>query len=1106
MPSFKLTAFLSLAVLLLATQIPWNMQALNALKAAHAAKPLNSPVAVSLGFSVFVGGTAGIGAALAVKTAKYSTNPNIHIVGRSKASAEKVLAELKAVNKDGQYQFHECDISLLSNARALASTLAQQLPKINLLVLTPGILSMNGRTETTEGHDVKMVLHYYSRALFIDSLVPNLKAAADAKEEARVMSVLDSLRGDYNKVLWDDMELKKSFTLGNAAQHCMAFTDVAVQRFSRLHPSISFQHAYPSLVATDIGRSLPWYAAGPLSTLSKVFGSAAENTAEFFFDALVNPAMATGPHFVDSKGKEVQKADSPEDVQEKIWEHTRSVIEGIRRGIGAALAVKAAKHSVNPDIHIVGRNRASAEKVLAELRAANPNGTYHFQHECDVALLSNGRTLATTLSRQLPKINLLVLTAGMLSFSGPTETSEGNDVRMVVHYYSRMFFIDALLPNLQATATGLGNARVMSVLNGTEGHYRKLLWDDLDSQELVYSRKRESVFYLNDGCGFAISTSATLANVSAEKDHRFLPDMEGRSQLTPPLSETTAWKGTPSVSCRRRKVKCDGIKPICGACSRSLGSFSDCEYVESGHSQTQIMEESIALIESRIRELESPDASNHSVTLQNPYPFAGPSTSVQSSSMTINMDMFLGGVAWTRPTAYNALSGVALPSPIPASMGPNEPRGVINIGLRQEEPPAAIMQALVHTFIHHSAEIGCFLNIPRLLEVTDHPDANVRPLPALMVAIYLWGIRLCNSAEFNDYEELYLSRAVDQAAQSLPLDRPRKVLQKIQAEILLAYFFFSKGRNVEGRYHTSIVIGAILGSQLHKYGGLEQGEGICATFWSPTTDLIDHGERIDAVWAAVVLTNTWSAVLAAPSDIPFNSPGFTIDAPWPLDTYGDMALQSLPVSNGTIQKFLREPTVAEGRSIKAFLAKAAVLLERASYLHSQYRSDAPENETAGLKNSIPILDNVIEAYLASGLPRLDQASNPSDRMNITLAHTIVHAARIKLQSTRVLGYDVAPRKKVLQAAEGVLEIAHQNLLQEPDFVNPIFGHLWTICALAYISEIERMRTGDSVTDVTEIHLLQKVDKLVELMAKFADRFCWRGSMETIEVARTKSSR
>lgn len=257
--------------------------------------------------------------------------------------------------------------------------------------------------------------------------------------------------------------------------------------------------------------------------------------------------------------------------------------------------------------------------------------------------------------------------------------------------------------------------------------------------------------------------------------------------------------------------------------------------------------------------------------------------------------------------------------------GPNEPRGVSTIGLRQEvngrhgyqnlslnadlvacslgstcsryaslvsiipaENARKLTMRRLHTFVHHSTEIGCFLNIPRLLEATDHPDADARPIPALMVTVYLWGIRLSKAAEFSGYEELYLSRAVDQAAQSLPLDRPRKVLQKIQAEILLGYYFFSKGRNVEGRYHTSVAIGLILGSQLHKYGGLEQGEGICATLWIPTTDPIDRGERIDAVWAAVILTNTWTAVLAAPSDIPFNSPGFTIDTPWPLDTYGDV--------------------------------------------------------------------------------------------------------------------------------------------------------------------------------------------------------------------------
>ncbi|KAJ8695680.1 hypothetical protein PTI98_008253 [Pleurotus ostreatus] len=154
-----------------------------------------------------------------------------------------------------------------------------------------------------------------------------------------------------------------------------------------------------------------------------------------------------------------------------------------------------------------------------------------------------------------------------------------------------------------------------------------------------------------------------------------------------------------------------------------------------------------------------------------------------------------------------------------------------------------------------------------------------------------------------------------------------------------------------------MAVGLVLGSQLHKYGGSEQGEGICATIWTPTMDPIEHGERIDVVWAAVVLTNTWTAALVAPSDIPFNSPGFTIDTPWPSDTYGDIAFAAY----SSVRRDDPEVPARAGRcrrqvkQNKAFLAKAAVLLERASYLHSQYRPDAPENEAAGLKNGIPYL-------------------------------------------------------------------------------------------------------------------------------------------------------
>lgn len=37
--------------------------------------------------------------------------------------------------------------------------------------------------------------------------------------------------------------------------------------------------------------------------------------------------MKTGAHFVDARGKEIEgKVESGEDVQEKVWAHTQSIL------------------------------------------------------------------------------------------------------------------------------------------------------------------------------------------------------------------------------------------------------------------------------------------------------------------------------------------------------------------------------------------------------------------------------------------------------------------------------------------------------------------------------------------------------------------------------------------------------------------------------------------------------------------------------------------------------------------------------------------------------------------------------------------------------------
>jgi len=297
------------------------MPSLAAAKASSSALALSSPTAL------FVGGTQGIGGGMAIALAKYSQSPTIHIVGRNQEAANRMLEELRIANKDGTYAFHQCDVSLMSESKSLADKLQSQLPKLNFLVLSPGILTMQGRTETSEGLDNKMALHFYSRFLFARTLLGNLQTAAEKGEPARVMSVLDGKRGNPSTINWNDLDLKTSFSLAKAADHCLTFTDIVYQRFAEKNPSIGFIHAYPGLVNSNLGKQNPWYLKAAMWPLMKTVSVSTQNAGEWLFSGLTSPATATGLHFMDDHGDLLAKKPTatPEQV-ETVWNHAEKMI------------------------------------------------------------------------------------------------------------------------------------------------------------------------------------------------------------------------------------------------------------------------------------------------------------------------------------------------------------------------------------------------------------------------------------------------------------------------------------------------------------------------------------------------------------------------------------------------------------------------------------------------------------------------------------------------------------------------------------------------------------------------------------------------------------
>ncbi|KAJ3575029.1 hypothetical protein NP233_g1377 [Leucocoprinus birnbaumii] len=147
--------------------------------------------------AVFVGGTGGIGGAMAKAFGKFSNgNASIIIIGRNRAAGEDILSKLpKPQNPNVKHEFIQCDVTRMKNVRSVTQELLSRHPKINYLVMTPGFTSLNGRNETEEGLDTKLAVHYYSRWKFTNDLLPALNQAKREGEDAKVISVFSAGQG-----------------------------------------------------------------------------------------------------------------------------------------------------------------------------------------------------------------------------------------------------------------------------------------------------------------------------------------------------------------------------------------------------------------------------------------------------------------------------------------------------------------------------------------------------------------------------------------------------------------------------------------------------------------------------------------------------------------------------------------------------------------------------------------------------------------------------------------------------------------------------------------------------------------------------------------------
>ncbi|RLN96051.1 hypothetical protein BBJ28_00007870 [Nothophytophthora sp. Chile5] len=137
--------------------------------------------------ALVVGASSGIGLGVAQEVAPLVAKLTLC----SRSLPTDLLASIKAKNPDIEVVHERLDVSLLHEVRKFTTKHADT--QFDWIVLSPGIMTMNGRTETAEGLDVKMSTHYYGR---YDTLQPHFCICLHDLRIKR--KVLTSFRGVWH--------------------------------------------------------------------------------------------------------------------------------------------------------------------------------------------------------------------------------------------------------------------------------------------------------------------------------------------------------------------------------------------------------------------------------------------------------------------------------------------------------------------------------------------------------------------------------------------------------------------------------------------------------------------------------------------------------------------------------------------------------------------------------------------------------------------------------------------------------------------------------------------------------------------------------------------
>lgn len=276
--------------------------------------------------AIVTGGTSGIGQGIAMRLAR--AQASVTIVGRNKVRGDEIVAQMTALAPQATHRFVSNDAFSLREGQAFATKYIAEHDRLDYLVLSQGMATTQGFTPTPEGLDHKLCIHYFSRVNIINSLLPLLKFTSASGGDVRVLSILSAGVHSPYLAYEEDFELKKNYSMKNAADSAGFYNDLGLDALARANPEMTFIHSAPGFVNTNWGSELGGFLRGMVRMIQPL-GASPRDCAEFMCRGLFDPVAKGGLKLYGPKAQLACATKLHDDkAVETIWKLTQQTISG----------------------------------------------------------------------------------------------------------------------------------------------------------------------------------------------------------------------------------------------------------------------------------------------------------------------------------------------------------------------------------------------------------------------------------------------------------------------------------------------------------------------------------------------------------------------------------------------------------------------------------------------------------------------------------------------------------------------------------------------------------------------------------------------------------